>query len=268
MGHQLWVHAGALSRRVACAASVGAMILASIATTAEAKPKKRDAAAAYDRGVAAYQKNDFVGASAALGKSFELEPDGDTLFAWAQSERKLEHCDKAIELYEKLLTFTLPDENRAAVEQKREECRQIIAAPAPKPVEAAPAPPPAPVEVAPAPMPVSAAPEAQRSWYKDPLSLGLVGAGIVGLGVGAGLLVSANSLDNSAKGARDYGTFHDDSQKAKSRGNLGLAIGGAGAVLTIGGVAWIVMHMRAESPPPVTGWLGPSGGGVAYSGAF
>jgi hypothetical protein len=162
----------------------------------------------------------------------------------------------------------LPDENRAAVEQKRDECRQIVAAQAPKPVEAAPAPAPAPVEAAPAPRPASPPPETARAWYKDPLSLGLVGAGVIGLGVGGGLLVSAHGLDSSAHSAKDYATFHDDSQKAKSRGNLGLAIGGAGAVLTIGGVAWIVMHLRAESPPPVTGWLGPSGGGVAYGGAF
>jgi hypothetical protein len=72
MGRELAVHAGALSWRAARFASVGALILAAFAPAAEAKPKKKDASAAYDRGVAAYQKNDFAGASAALGKSFEL----------------------------------------------------------------------------------------------------------------------------------------------------------------------------------------------------
>jgi tetratricopeptide (TPR) repeat protein len=268
VGRQLPVLARALSHRSARWVGLSALVLVSLATTAAAKPKRRDAVAAFDRGVAAYQKNDFTAASVALGKSYELEPDVDTLFAWAQAERKLDHCDKAIELYEKLLANTLPDENRTAVEQKRDECRQVLAAQAPPPVEPAPAPAPAPVMVAPTPPPSSPPPEATHSWYKDPLSLGLVGVGIVGLGVGGGLLASASSLDNQAKKDTKYQAFHDDSQKAKSRGNLGLAIGGAGAVLTIGGVAWIVMHLHRESPPPVTAWLGTSGGGLAYGGAF
>lgn len=260
MGRQLAVHAGALS----------VLVLASLASPADAKPKRRDAAAAFDRGVAAYQKSDFAAASDALGKSFELEADPDTLFAWAQSERKLDHCDKAVELYEKLLAFTLPDANRAAVAQNRDECKQILAAQAPPPAaEPAPAPAPPPVMAAPAPTPAPASPESTQSWYKDPLSLGLVGGGVVGLGVGTGLLVSANSLNNQAHSARSYQTFHDDSTRAKSRGNLGIAVGAAGAVLTIGGVAWIVMHLRRdEAPPPVTGWLGPSGGGLAYTSGF
>jgi tetratricopeptide (TPR) repeat protein len=247
---------------VASLASTAGMV-----SPADAKPKKRDAKAAFDRGLAAYKKNDFPGASTALGKSFELEPDVDTLFAWAQAERKLEHCDKANELYEKLLSYPLPAENRAAVEQKRNECNQIIAAQAPPLVDVATvAPPPQPTVAPAAPPPPRAV--ATRSWYKDPIPVGLIGVGIVGLGAGAGLLISARGLDNDAPQEPTYSKFSSDSHRAKVRGNLGLAIGGAGAVMVIGGVAWIVLRPHAESPPPVTGWLGPRGGGMAYSGAF
>src|SRR6185436_14201758 len=100
-----------------------ALAVVLVAGAADAKPRRRDARVAFDRGVTAYQKGNFEAASEALGKSFTLERDVDTLFAWAQSERKLEHCDKAIELYEKLLAFNLPAANREAVETKLTECR-------------------------------------------------------------------------------------------------------------------------------------------------
>src|SRR5215468_11101614 len=115
------------------AAVLAAVSLMGVAGSADARPKRRDAKAAFDRGVVAYQKGNFQGASEALGKSFELERDVDTLFAWAQAERKLEHCDKAIDLYQQLLTFNLPSANRMAVENKLVECRTIIAQQAPPP---------------------------------------------------------------------------------------------------------------------------------------
>ena len=74
----------------------------------------------------AYQKGDFAAASEALANSFRIEPDVETLFAWAQSERQLEHCDKAIELFEKLLTFDLPAENKKVVRGKIDECKALL----------------------------------------------------------------------------------------------------------------------------------------------
>jgi hypothetical protein len=48
------------------------------------------------------------------------------LFAWAQAERRLDHCEKAIELYLKLLEFPLPAANKSAVEDKIAECRVVL----------------------------------------------------------------------------------------------------------------------------------------------
>ena len=76
--------------------------------------------------MAAYTSNDYAMAGEALGQSYALEPDVETLFAWAQTERKLERCDKASELYGKLLAYDLPDENKAAIRTKLEECKAII----------------------------------------------------------------------------------------------------------------------------------------------
>src|SRR5690349_1494555 len=157
-----------------------AVVLAAVslaaARSADARPKHRDAKAAFDRGVAAYQKGNYQGASDALAKSFELERDVDTLFAWAQTERKLDHCDKAIELYEQLLTFNLPTANRSAVEGKLFECREIVRqqkpptpeSPPPNAPSAPSAPPAAPAPSGPAVTPPSAAPPAATATPAQP----------------------------------------------------------------------------------------------------
>ena len=254
--------------------------LVSVASPAAAKPKRRDAKLAFDRGVAAYKKNSFVSASAALARSFELERDVDTLFAWAQSERKLDHCDKAIELYEKLLTFDLPVANRQAVDVKLAECRSLAVEPAPK-ADAAPVEPPrVEPKIAPPPVvePPAAAPPApvverssRRSWYADPITLTLLGTGVVAAGVGTGLLVSARSLDNDSRAAF-LANHYDDAQhladRAKSRGTIGLVTTAAGGALVVGGIVWIALHRGGNEQRSVTGWLAPAGGGLAVTGWF
>ncbi len=293
MERRLAVHAGrntqALIRRPARGGTwLLALALVSLASSADAKPKRRDAKVAFDRGVAAYQKGNFEAASEALGKSFDLERDVDTLFAWAQSERKLERCDKAIELYEKLLASNLPAANKSAVQLKLDECRKVIAQQKPRAE-------PAPVE----PVPVVTAPGESKSppvqepspstsegvapsgppwpnesrptatvWYKDPIALGLVGGGIVATGVGTAFLISARALDSDAKNAKTYDETRDLSKQAKSRGTVGLVTTAAGAALVVGGLVWIVTHRGTTEQPVATGWLSPEGGGLAVAGVF
>jgi len=300
-----------------------AAALVSAASPAAAKPKRRDAKLAFDRGVAAYKSNRFVAASAALAKSFELERDVDTLFAWAQSERKLDHCDKAIELYEKLLAFDLPEANREAVDVKLAECRSVAAESPPRvaarveprrveparvePVRAEPArvepraeparaeprvepraeparaePRTDPNVAAPAsPSPVAEAqvvappPDGERSarhaWYTDPVTLTLLGLGVTATGVGTGFLVSARALDSDSKAAF-LSNHYDDAQhladQAKSRGNIGVVTIAAGGALLAGGVVWMALHRGGSEQRVVTGWLVPTGGGLAVTGGF
>lgn len=269
-----------------------ALAVVSLASAAEAKPKRRDAKVAFDRGVAAYKKNNFEAASAALGKSFDLERDVDTLFAWAQSERKLEHCEKAIELYEKLLTFDLPAANKEAVETKLTECRTQLLMndhkTEPPPVTPAPgAPPPTTPPVAPKVEPTPESPPAAdhaviapattpmtdtqsggRAWYKDPIALGLVGTGTVATGVGIGFWLSGKSAHGQIDGASDYGKAQQLDDQAQSRRKIGLITTGVGGALVIGGVVWIVTHRHATEQHAITGWLAPGSGGLAVTGAF
>jgi tetratricopeptide (TPR) repeat protein len=274
---------GAAARRRISLLLLGASLV-SAASPAFAAPKRKNARAAFDRGIAAYKKEKFADASAALARSFDLERDVETLFAWAQSERKLDHCDKAVELYEKILAFDLPPANREAVNVKLAECRtQIDTKPAEpvavepprvEPPRVEPTPQPAPV-VTPPPSPPAA--PSVRHWYKDPIALTLLGVGIAGAGAGTALLLSASSLDSDSKTAF-AGNRYDDSQhfadQAKARGTLGLITVSAGGALIAGGLLWIALRDRGDAEPAqpaqtvMTGWMGHGGGGLAVVGAF
>lgn len=272
MERRFAVHARA--HRKALSGLLAAAVLLTGAPLASAAPKTPEAKAAFDRGVAAYTANDFAGASEALGQSYALEPDVETLFAWAQTERKLDHCDKASELYGKLLAYELPEENKAAIRTKLAECKAIIAAQ--KPVEPPPTPPatttPVPEPVAPVPQPLPTEDPGPvwtpRAWWKDPVGGALVGVGVVGLGVGGYLLISARSLDADKANASSYGEFERLEDKASSRGTLGVIAAAGGGALLVTGIVWYATRGSAERPTQVTGWITADGGGVAAAGRF
>lgn len=261
MERRLAVHAG--SHRQAL---ILAIVLAG--GPAVAAPSGTDAKQQFDRGVAAYTKGDYQVANDAFSRSYGLEQDAETAFAWAQTERKLDRCDKAIELYDKLLTMDLPAENKTAITEQRTQCKDIVAAQKPvepvrdepKPVEK-PAEPPV-VEQPPQPP----APEG-RAWWRDPVGDGLVGVGVVGLGIGAALLVSAHTADQDSHHAMTYLDAQSLSDTAKSRGQLGVISVGVGAACVIGGIAWYATHGKHDATT-VTGWLAPAGGGVGIAGGF
>ena len=257
MERRLAVHARTSRQKVMAVAT--ALLLAS--APAHAAPKGADAKLAFDRGVAAYQAKDYPGASAALGKSFALEPDVETLYAWAQAERQQEHCDKAIELYNKILTFDLPDENKQVVRDKLDECKGIIAAQKPvvEPAKQAPEPHP-PVIIEPA------KPEG-LTWWKDPIGGGLVVAGVVGIGVGGYFLRSASQADGDAKQSTNYFETERLNDKAESHGRTGVLAGISGGVLLVGGIIWYATRGKQERTA-LTGWIAPSGGGLAAIGRF
>jgi tetratricopeptide (TPR) repeat protein len=241
-----------------------AVITSLLAATASAAPKGAEARAAFDKGVAAYKKADYAAASDALGRSFTLEADADTLYAWAQTERKLNHCDKAVELYERLLTMDLPDANKSAVQQQVEECRVIIAAQ--KPAQPEPAPTPAPTEApitSPTPPPERPeTPPSPPSKWLNPIGLGLMGLGVVGLGAGGVFLAQANAADGDKETAMTYGDFQRFDERATSRGRLGVIAAASGAVLLTAGIVYIVTRKPAEQQS-IAIIVEPTGVGVA-----
>ncbi len=264
MERRLTVHAGAHRKALIVA-------LALVSSTAVAAPKGAAAKKAFDKGVKAYTAGDYATAADAMKKSYELETDPETLFAWAQAERKQEHCDKAIELYNELLVYELPPENKQVIETQVGECKLILAAKQPPKVEPPPKepePPPPPKTEAKAEEPPPAPPPAEgRSWWKDPVGDGLVLVGIAGLVVGGIELSAAASADSSKSNATSYADFKKFNDQATSDGKTGVIAAGAGGALVVLGVIWYATH-REHQEHVVTGWVAPTGGGLAITGGF
>ncbi len=245
-----------------------ALVLVLASHDGVAAPKDAKARTAFDQGIAAYQKQDYAGAATAFGRSYGIEADLETLFAWAQSERQLEHCDKAIELYNKLLESKLPDENKQVVSEKLGECKKIVAAKSPK-VDPVPEPKPDPVPVKPDPKPQPQplpGPEGRSRW-KDPVGGVLVGVGAVGLGVGGYFLMAGSKANSDAKAATSYVDAEDFTDQAKSKGRIGVIATVAGGALLVGGIVRYATRGK-EQRTKVSGWLAPSGGGVVALGRF
>ena len=245
------------------------------AASASAAPKGAVAKAAFDKGVAAYTSGDFTAASDQLGKSYDLEPDVETLFAWAQTERKLEHCEKASALYAKLLVADLPAANKSVVREKFDECQKNIAAQAPKPEPIVTTPPivttrptetPTPTPT-PAPLPPPPSEEG-RAWWKDPVGVGLVGVGLVGVGVGTVFLVQGRAADKDKATAMTYGEFQRLEDRAASRGKLGTGVVIGGGVLVTVGIVWYATHRGSKRGTLVSAWAAPDGGGLVAFGRF
>jgi len=276
-------HAGAdrkMMRRLVSALAVVAIS----ASPVVAAPKKKPALAEFNKGVEAFQKGDLATASEAFGKSFSLEADVETLFAWAQVEKKLDHCEKANELFEKLLTMKLPEENKAVVRGAIDECKAAIAAKQPPPVETKPDPKP---DSKPDPEPVvDTKPEAQPeirpnpdrapsdegsspAWWKNPVGGALVGLGLVGVGVGTVFFIQGKNLDADKDKATSYTDYESKADDAESKGRIGVIGLAAGGALIVGGVIWYATHSGGKKKEStVSGWVAPDSGGFAVSGRF
>lgn len=279
---------GASSRKRALAGVIAVTLLSS--TSVFAAPRKPAAKKEFDRGVAAYTKGNYAAASAALARSFKLEADAETLFAWAQTERKLDHCDRAIELYTKLLRMNLPAANKQAVRVQVSECKAILAAqkpePEPEPVREPPREPePEPErDPEPATMPSSSSSASEsdssargplkvqassegHAWWKDPVGGALVGVGLVGVGVGAVFLVQAHAAEADKATAGTYDEFEAFDEKAQSRGRLGVIGLAAGGAFVAIGALWYATR-KPSSSPTLTGWVTPESSGLAVLGRF
>lgn len=240
-----------------------------------AAPKRRDAKVAFDRGVAAYSKKDYAAAATALAKSYALEADVETLYAWAQAERQQDHCDKAIELWDRLLQLQLPEENRKVVNDKRAECQAIIdaAKPPPEPppkveplAEPEQAKPRRPPQEAPPPEPPRENKPAVASPSRVPKLL-VIGVGVAGMATGGYFLKSSSSAASDAKAATNYFDAIDRNARADRHGKIGVAaVAGGGVVVAAGLVWWLTSNGGGETAPRTT--IVPTRNGLAVLGNF
>jgi hypothetical protein len=111
-----------------------------------------------------------------------------------------------------------------------------------------------------------APPATTRAWYREPLTLTLLGAGVLGTGIGTGFLISARSEHQAVSGSATLETARQHSDNAKSRLRVGQITGGVGVAFIGGGVVWMLLHRDSGERRTVAGWLAPGGGGLTISG--
>jgi hypothetical protein len=197
------------------------------------------AAELYQKGLEAYKAQRYEIAADLLAQSFERESEPQVLFAWAQSERFLNHCEKAAALFDRFIAMAQTEQQTAAAELAKRRCVEAPGAPTVTPSRAMPAP-----ETAPAPM--------RPVWYRDVLAGSLCAAGVVAIGSGVGLMVSAQGLAGDAQSAETLGASQALRLQAERRWNWGMGVSLAGAVLFSGGIARYVWFSHTEKNPLVT----------------
>ena len=240
-----------LSLTVACAVWVPA----TAAQAAPAKAKRTDASAHFDAAAELYAREDYAGAASEFAIAYALDPQVDTLFAWAQAERLAQHYEEALELYERLLAGELSAKQREAVQTLRFQVQGELEIAQPKPTSEPDAP------EAPA---TDQAPEDDddRSATPD-------GVGVVVTGVGAGLTVLAGGLligaaltDARVRAAQTYPEFEAAFDPQSGRGRGAVALYASGGVLAVVGLTTLIVgavrlkrarHARSVAVAPALG---------------
>jgi tetratricopeptide (TPR) repeat protein len=253
-------------------AAMTAVALVFAGAPAFAAPRSAKAKALFDKGVKAYQGKDYEAAAALLDESYANEKDAETLFAWAQAERKLDRCDRAIALWEQLLEFDLPKKNKDVARQKIAECNEVLAKQQPPPEPVAPPEPVVAPDPTPTPDPSRSRPPpppetSQKSRWKNPVGLTLLGLGAAGLGVGTVFLFQARAADADKNDAATYEEFIDKRDTAERKGRVAVLGVSAGAIFVAAGLTWILTR-SADETPIASAWVTGDGGGLALAGEF
>lgn len=215
------------SRALRAAAVI--VVLASSLAHAETDP---GAAARLSAGHAHFGAGRFEDALVEYEAAYKLDPDPDTLFAIAQTERKLGRCHLALPHYREYLASRsdFPSEVKGVIA----ECWMQLPPPeANKPCPAAPT------------------GEVAVPWYKNPAS-GAVIAGGVSLAVGIGFLFASSSTRDQADDAQFSDVFDSLLDEATGERRIGATFLVTGAVLAGGGVAYHYLTRSRSRRAPTT----------------
>jgi tetratricopeptide (TPR) repeat protein len=237
------------ARTLALLAIVAAAPAVAHADGAHLKP---EAQAHLDSALKAYAAKDWDGAIREFQAAYAIDPSPALIYATAQAYRFENKCREAIDYYKKYLAIasscaSAPD--RAVCEAQITAantgittCESTLEKTSP-PVEppksvTPPAPPP---QSEPAPH-VEVTATVESPWYKDPMGDALAVGGVIGIGVGIGFLVEANSTESKAKSATLRNDFVKGLGDATSERQVGFVALGAGVALAAGSVWFYVRH--------------------------
>jgi tetratricopeptide (TPR) repeat protein len=198
----------------------------------------------YDRGMRAYNLQDFKGALSEFQRAYVELPDAAFLFNIGQAQRQLGQYEAASKSYHLYLASAPDAPNRDQVAKLIEQMdRAAVEARAKAPPTVSPTPAPQVEPLRPAER--ASAPVAERKWYASPLGWGLIGGGVAVVAVSGGLLGVATSERDKALSAStqaNFDTHHNRSITFQQAGWPLLGVGGACVVA--GGV---VLALRARS---------------------
>jgi tetratricopeptide (TPR) repeat protein len=271
---------------VAAALAIGAFAQ----TAAVAAPKTGHARADFERGVKAYQKQDYKTAAEAFSASYDAEADTETMFAWAQTERQLGRCDTAIDLYNRLLAGSLQAANREAIEKAKTECRELLAAMVGKPggkpehvptgsderdsgdtTDAGTGSAGDDTVTVEQPVTVTRRAHVDHQWWQDPVGDTLTGFGVAGLVLAATFDIESQSRYAAASNVSTEKEYDSELARANTDRSIAIATGvGGGLALGIG-ISWYVLHHGDEEPKrhhALSGWIGNGGVGMVVGGAW
>lgn len=230
-------------------AILAAGLTLAVAGAANAEPSADDL---MKQGIEAYKTANYAQAIKLLGRSYELSPKPDTLFALAQAERLDGNCPLAVEHYRKLLAQTSEINAAKLIQTNLALCEKQE--PVAKP------PPPVPVATQPAPTPPAPAVTTKVvvRGGTDHVAIALFAVGTLGLGAGTGLYIAANGARTDAKTAGTLDAYHAANDREDRDRALSYIAFGAGAGLI--GYA-IVRWVSAPSASSTEVALTPTDGG-------
>ena len=213
-----------------------ALVIVMLLASAAVADDKVNARALQQQGIDLYKAKKYDDAIAALAKSYQLDPQYDTLFALAQAERLGGHCPDAIPHYNQILEQTSDPVLAQAVQNNKGLC--VTGNDRKKDPECA--------DWSSGSVAVAAAPPKRPI---VPIAL-FAGSGIFA-GAAIGLFVAAGHSQDAAKAAIDYGEYDRLTKRAGLERGLGYTFAGVAAV-GVGAGVYLLLRKPAETSPSVS----------------
>lgn len=211
-----------------------------------------EAAALYTRGLERYTARDYAAAVSDLEAGYAIEPRREFLFAEGQAKRLAGDCKGAVALYQRFLATRPPPVQANATQIALGRCAQHMAEHPEIVVVQPPRQPPPP----------------PPKWWRDSWGLGLTGAGVVSLGVGAGFIAASYAARGDADNARTLDPYDSHWSTAETRWSIGVGALALGTALTAVGVTRFVLVSRQAREAQKQIVVSAGAGGLRVGGAF
>jgi tetratricopeptide (TPR) repeat protein len=207
-----------------------------------------DAAAHAERGLRAYEAQQWDEAAGAFDAAYALDPDPQYVYARANALRMAGRCADAIPSYREFLATGPEGKTEKAAQQNLAECEAKAKTERPE-VEPLPRP-VVPVRVPPGPVASGADDRARKvPIARDPWAHALTWPGLAIAGVGAGLLAEAHARRGRAERADDELAYRSELSGAPTLSRAGIGLLTTGAALVVAGIVrWSILAARRDSP--------------------